>query len=164
MVTATSRAPRVDEVNGRDYFFYPPDEFEERIRKGEFIEHAMVYEEHKGIPRSQVEEALKSGLDVVAKVDIQGAATLRRLYPQAVVIFLVPRTAEEWLNRLKRRNTETEDKLKTRIETAKKEVEQIDIFDYIVVNAEGEIEKAVDDIMDIINTEHHRFNHRKISL
>jgi guanylate kinase len=88
----------------------------------------MVYEEHKGIPRSQVEEALKSGKDVVAKVDIQGAATLRRLYPQAVVIFLVPRTVDEWLNRLKRRNTETEEKLKTRIETAKYEVSQIDIL------------------------------------
>ncbi|MBP9040559.1 MAG: guanylate kinase [Anaerolineaceae bacterium] len=161
VVTATSRPPRPDEVHGRDYFFYPPAEFEERIKKGEFIEHAMVYDEHKGIPRSQVEEALKSGKDVVAKVDIQGAATLRRLYPQAVVIFLVPRTVEEWLNRLKRRNTETEEKLKTRIETAKYEVSQIEIFDYIVVNAEGEIDKAADDIIDIINAEHHRVVHRK---
>lgn len=161
VVTATSRPPRADEVHGRDYFFYPPTEFEERIKNGEFIEHAMVYEEHKGIPRSQVEEALKSGKDVIAKVDIQGAATLRRLYPQAVVIFLVPRTVEEWLNRLRRRNTETEEKLKTRIETAKYEVSQIEIFDYIVVNAEGEIDKAADDIIDIINAEHHRVEHRK---
>ncbi len=161
VITATSRPPRADEIDGRDYFFYTPKEFEERIQRGEFIEHARVYEDYKGVPRSQIEEALKSGKDVVAKVDVQGAATLRRLYPQAVVIFIIPRTVEEWTNRLKRRNTETEESMKIRVETAKKEVDQIELFDYIVVNAEGEIEKAVDDIINIINAEHHRVEHRK---
>ncbi len=161
VITATSRPPRADEVNGRDYFFYSPQEFAERIQRGEFIEHAMVYDDYKGMPRSQVEEALKSGKDVIAKVDVQGAATLRRLYPQAVVIFITPSTVEEWYNRLKRRNTETEESLKTRVETAKKELNQIDLFDYIVVNAEEKIERAVDDIIDIINAEHHRVEHRK---
>lgn len=161
VITATSRPPRQDEVHGRDYFFYPPQEFEERIRKGEFIEHAIVYEDYKGIPRSQIDEALKSGLDVVAKVDVQGAATLRQLYPQAVVIFIVPRTVDEWYNRLIRRNTETPESLKVRVETAINEVKQLDLFDYIVVNAEDQIEKAVDDIIDIINAEHHRVDHRK---
>jgi guanylate kinase len=161
VITATSRPPRADEMNGRDYFFYSPQEFAERIQKGEFIEHAMVYDDYKGMPRSQVEEALKSSKDVIAKVDVQGAATLRRLYPQAVVIFITPSTVEEWYNRLKRRNTETEESLKTRVETAKNELSQIDLFDYIVVNAEGKIENAVDDIIDIINAEHHRVEHRK---
>jgi len=161
VITATSRPPRANEIDGRDYFFYSPQEFEERIQRGEFIEHARVYEDYKGVPRSQIEEALKSGKDVVAKVDVQGAATLRRLYPQAVVIFITPRTVEEWTNRLKRRNTETDESMKIRVETAKKEVDQIELFDYIVVNAEGEIEKAVDDIIDIINAEHHRVEHRK---
>lgn len=161
VITATSRPPRADEVDGRDYFFYPPREFEERIQRGEFIEHARVYDDYKGIPRSQIEEALKSGKDVVAKVDVQGAATLRRLYPQAVVIFITPRTVEEWTNRLKRRNTETEESMKIRVETARKEVDQIELFDYIVVNAEGKIETAVEDIISIINAEHHRVDHRK---
>jgi guanylate kinase len=161
VVTATSRPPREDEVHGRDYFFYPWKEFNERIQKGEFIEHAVVYGDLKGIPRSQIEEALHSGKDVVAKVDVQGAATLRRLYPQALVIFLIPRNVEEWLGRLKGRNTDSGEKLNLRIKEAINEVAQMDLFDYIVVNADGEIEKAVDDVIDIINAEHHRVEHRK---
>lgn len=161
VVTATSRPPREDEVTGKDYFFYSWQEFNERIQKNEFIEHAIVYGELKGIPRSQIEEALQSGKDVVAKVDVQGAGTLRRLYPQAVVIFLIPRNVEEWLGRLKGRNTDRGKKLNLRIKEAINEVAQMDLFDYIVVNADGEIEKAVDDIIDIINAEHHRVEHRK---
>lgn len=162
VITATSRPPRPDEKHAREYFFYPPEEFKQRIERGEFIEHALVYGEYKGVPREQVEEALKCGKDVVIKVDVQGAATLRRLYPQAILIFLVPKSVEEWSNRIKKRNTETPEKLKLRIETSRREVQQIDMFDYIVINAEGLVEKAVDNIIEIINAEHHRVSHRKI--
>jgi len=162
VVTATSRPPRQNEVDGVDYFFYSKTEFKQRIDKGEFAEYALVYDDYKGIPRWQIDEALLSGRDVVIKVDVQGAATLRRLYTEAVLIFLLPKTKEEWCGRLKARNTETQENLKVRIETAKKELTQIEMFDYIVINADDLLEKAVDDIIDIIKVEHHRVQHRKI--
>ena len=162
VITATSRPPREGEVDGRDYFFFSPKEFQRRIDNHEFIEHANVYDEFKGIPRWQIEEALSSGKDVVVKVDVQGAATLRRLYPQALLIFVAPRSTDEWCARLIKRKTETPEKLKLRIETAKEEVAQIDMFDYIVVNADGMLEIAVDDIAAIIRSEHLAVRHRKI--
>jgi len=150
VITATSRPPREGEVDGRDYFFFSPEEFQRRIDNHEFIEHANVYDEFKGIPRWQIEEALSSGKDVVVKVDVQGAATLRRLYPQALLIFVAPRSTDEWCARLIKRKTETPEKLKLRIETAKEEVAQIDMFDYIVVNADGMLEIAVDAPTEIL--------------
>jgi len=162
VITATSRPPRPDEVDGKDYFFFPKDEFERRIADGEFIEYALVYDQYKGAPRWQVDEALMSGQDVVIKVDVQGAATYRKLYPEAVLIFLLPKTKEEWCGRLKARNTETPEDFKLRIETAKQELAQIDLFDYIVINADDRLENAVDDIIDIINVEHHRVKHRNL--
>lgn len=162
VVTATSRPPRPDEVDGKDYFFYSKEEFERRIASGEFIEYALVYDQYKGAPRWQVDEALMSGRDVVIKVDVQGAATYRRLYPDAVLIFLLPKTREEWCNRLKMRNTETPEDFKLRIETAKQELAQIDMFDYLVINADELLEQAVDDIIGIINAEHHCVHHRKL--
>lgn len=162
VITATSRPPRPDEVDGKDYFFFPKDEFERRIADGEFIEYALVYDQYKGAPRWQVDEALMSGRDVVIKVDVQGAATYRKLYPEAVLIFLLPKTKEEWCGRLKARNTETPEDFKLRIETAKQELAQIDLFDYIVINADDRLENAVDDIIDIINVEHHRVKHRNL--
>ena len=162
VITATSRPPRAGEVDGKDYFFFSTEEFKRRIDNNEFIEHANVYEEFKGIPRWQIEEALASGKDVVVKVDVQGAATVRRLYPQALLIFVAPDSTEDWCARLVRRNTETTEKLKVRIATAKKEVAQIDLFDYVVVNAENALENAVDDIVAIIRSEHLAVRHRKI--
>lgn len=162
VITATSRPAREGEVHGREYFFYPPKEFEERIRRGEFIEHAIVYDEHKGIPRSQVEDAIKTGKDVVLKLDVQGAKTIRELYPQALLIFIMPRTIEELRRRLIKRKTETSAKLKKRLETANSERDWMNIFDYFVVNEDEQLEKAVDDIEHIINAEHHRMTPRKL--
>lgn len=162
VVTATSRPPRPDEVDGQDYFFFSREEFKQRIDRGDFIEYAMVYDDYKGAPRWQIDDALKSGRDVVLRVDVQGAATYRRLYPEAVLIFLIPNTIDEWFGRLKARNTESPENLKVRIDTAKEEVAQIGLFDYVVVNADHLLEKAVDDIIAIINVEHHRVHHRKL--
>jgi guanylate kinase len=162
VVTATSRAPRPTETNGVDYFFYPKEEFEQRIARGEFIEHALVYQDYKGIPRSQVDEALKSGKDVVLKLDVQGAATIRKLYPEAVLVFLIPNSTAEWYDRLCNRKSETEATLKVRVDTAIKEIGQINIFDYIVLNAQDRLEAAVDNIIGILKSEHLRVHHRKM--
>lgn len=162
VVTATSRLPRRDEVDGKDYFFFSREEFKKRIDNNEFIEYAMVYDDYKGGLRTQVDDALKSGKDVVLRVDVQGAETYRRLYPEAVLIFLIPNTIDEWFGRLKARNTESPENLKLRVDTAKDEVSRINVFDYVVVNADHLLEKAVDDIISIINVEHHKVHHRKL--
>jgi guanylate kinase len=109
-----------------------------------------------------VDEALKSGKDVILRLDVQGAATIRSLYPQALLIFLVPNSTEEWYDRLCSRKSESEETLKIRVDTAIKETEQIDLFDYIVLNAQGRLDCAVQDIIDIIKVEHLRVHHRKM--
>ena len=162
VITATSRDPRPGEVHGKDYFFYPPDEFQARIDRGEFAEHADVYGQLKGIPRSQIEGALASGKDVVLKLDVQGAQTIRGLYPQAVLINIFPPDEEEWLRHLRERNTEKPDELQERIDTSRQELEHIGVFDYFVINREGALEQAVEDVVDIIKVEHLRVNPRTI--
>jgi len=162
VVTATTRGHRSGEVEGVDYFFLSTPEFERMIQAGEFIEHALVYGEHKGIPRQQVQLALASGTDVVLRVDVQGAKTLRGLYPEALLIYLITRSEEELAERLKRRRTESPEKLQLRLETARAEFDYLGLFDYAVVNAEDQVEAAVDTILAIIQAEHHRVNPRRI--
>ena len=164
VVTATSRPERPGETHGVDYFFVSESEFKRMIDEDELLEHALVYGEHKGIPRQQVREALESGKDVVLRVDVQGAATIRELEPNAVLIFLTTTNEDELINRLKSRKTETPEKMKVRIETARQEYKRIDEFDYQVVNRENELDETVDSIMAIIQAEHHSVVPRKVSL
>jgi guanylate kinase len=164
VITATSRPPRENEVDEIDYFFYSDEKFEEMIEQGEFLEHAWVYSAYKGVPKSQVREALDSGEDVVMRLDVQGAETVRGLCPDAILVFLTAENKEEWLQRLKDRRSETDDELKLRIETAKAEYENLDLFDYIVVNKENELDHTLDVIESIIAAEHHRVHPRKVQL
>ncbi len=164
VVTMTSRAPRKNEVHGVDYFFTSRENFEEMIHQEEFIEHALVYEDYKGVPKPQIREALASGKDVILRVDVQGAATLRKLCPGAVLIFLIPDNEDEWLERLNSRKTETAESLAVRIRTARSEMKEVRSFDYVVVNAQDRLGEAVENIMDIVNAEHHKVHPREICL
>jgi guanylate kinase len=164
IVTMASRSPRPGEVDGVDYFFVSKEKFEKMISEDEFIEYAVVYEEYKGVPKQQVRAALKSGNDMILRLDVQGAARFRSLFPQAILIFLVPENDQAWLEQLQSRKSETPETLKVRIRTAREELECIDQFDYIVVNAHNQLDKTVDDILAIIDAEHHRVEHRKITL
>lgn len=164
VVTAATRKPRADEVNGVDYIFVSHDEFAEMIEKGELLEHAIVYNDYKGIPKSQVRQALESRKDVVMRLDVQGAETIRELYPDALLVFLTPQSESELIRRLELRKTETPEGLKLRIATAKKEVNRIKSFDYVVVNKENLLDETVDVINSIICAEHHKVNGRKVTL
>ena len=164
VVTATSRPARPGEVHGVDYYFVSEEEFKRMIEAGELIEHALVYGEYKGIPKKHIREALESGIDVVLRVDVQGAATIRKLEPNAVLVFLTTNTEEELVERLKARKTETPEKLKLRIQAAKGEMCCAEDFDYKVVNANDELDACVDTILAIIEAEHHRVNPRKVTL
>jgi len=164
VVTATTRSPRPEEKHGVDYFFVSLEEFERMIAEDELIEHAIVYNQYKGIPKAQIREAFASGKDVVLRVDVQGAARLQTLYPNALMIFLLPSNEQEWIDRLRRRNTETPENLVLRVETARKEIESLPRFDYMVVNAEDRLEQAADTIVAIIQAEHHKVCHRIINV
>jgi guanylate kinase len=162
VVTATSRPMRPGEVDGVDYFFVTKEQFEEWItEKDTLLEHAIVYGEYKGIPRKQVEDALDNGSDVILRVDVQGAATMKKLLPEAVSIFIVAETEKELVERLVARKTEEGEKMRLRIETARDEMERIDEFDYVVVNRDGKMEETVDSIETIVRAEKCRSFRRK---
>lgn len=130
VVTATSRPMRPGERDGVDYYFVTRETFENWIATDQLLEHAVVYGEYKGIPKRQVEEAIKRGNDVVLRIDVQGAATVRNLLPDIVTIFLVAESEKELVNRLVARKTEPEDKMKVRIATAKSEMARVAEFEY----------------------------------
>ncbi|NOY99578.1 MAG: guanylate kinase [Chloroflexi bacterium] len=164
VVTATTRPKRPKEVNGVDYFFVSSDEFARMIEADELLEHAIVYNDYKGIPKQQVRDALASGKDVVMRIDVQGAGTIRKLEPEAVLVFLTTRNEEEMVNRLRARKTETPEGLNLRIATARQELKRVDDFDYVVVNSDFLLDETVDTIRAIIHAEHHRVHPRKVSL
>jgi len=164
VVTATTRPRRAGEVEGQDYLFVSQAEFEDLVRRGEMLEHALVYNDYKGIPRPQVARALASGRDVVLRVDVQGAGTLRRLAPEALLIFLLPASEAELERRLRARRTESADDLALRLRTAQQELERLDLFDYAVVNREYGLDQTVDTILAIVEAEHHRARPRQVRL
>ena len=164
VVTATSRKIRENEVNGVDYIFVSEQEFEQMIKNDELLEYALVYDQYKGIPKSQVRDALQSGKDVIMRIDVQGAATIRKLCPEALLIFLIPSNQEEWIRRLIERQSETSESMNLRVETARQELTRLKEFDYVVVNAQDCLDAAVDAIEAIIDAEHHRVVPRSICL
>ena len=164
VITATTRKPRPGEVDGKDYFFVSHERFAAMIENGELLEHAIVYSDYKGIPKQQVRQALDSGQDVVMRIDVQGAETIRALCPEALLIFLVPGSEEEMIRRLQKRQTEAAADLQLRIETARQELKRMHVFDYYVVNADERLDAAVDMIEAIIAAEHQRIHPRRVTL
>ena len=164
VVTATTRPQRANEVHGRDYFFVSKEEFARLINQDELIEHAIVYGDYKGIPKQQVREALASGKDVVMRIDVQGAETVRKLASEALMIFITTENEQDLVHRLETRKTETADSLALRIATARKELNRVESFDYVIVNREFHLDETVDTIRAIIDAEHHRVKQRKVEL
>jgi guanylate kinase len=164
VVTATTRPAREGETHSVDYYFYSKEEFAEMIEQDELLEYAYVYNDYKGIPKFQVRGALESGKDVVMRLDVQGAATIKELYPEALSIFLTTDSEEELVERLQARKTESIPELKLRIATARKELDRVKEFDYVVANRDNQLDQTVDIIEAIIRAEHHRVEHRKVTL
>ncbi len=164
VVTATSRPPRPGEVHERDYIFLSPVEFERLIAENEFLEHAIVYGEYKGVLKRQIRNAIDSNQDVIMRVDVQGAATLRRLVPNAIFIFLTAESEEVLVNRLKRRKADSAKALELRIASAQREMRRVKEFDYCVVNAEDCLNETVQVILTIIDAEHQRVDQSPIVL
>lgn len=164
VVTATTRPIRPGEVDGRDYHFISMGEFAEMIDQGELLEYAVVYGDYKGIPKKHVRQALASGLDVIMRIDVQGAATVRKLVPNAVTIFLTAESEEELVRRLQERKTEDAGKLRMRITTARQELKRVGEFDYVVVNREQMQEETVQKVLSIIMAEKSRVDWSPVEL
>lgn len=164
VVTAATRSPRPNEVHGVDYFFVTHDEFARMIEQDELLEYAIVYNDYKGIPKSQVRAALDSGKDVVMRLDVQGAATVHKLCPDALLIFLTTEDEDALIDRLLKRKTETPEGLALRTATARQELKRLPEFDYVIVNRDFQLDDTVDTILAIIQAEHHRVEPRKVTL
>jgi guanylate kinase len=164
VVTATSRPRRETEVDGVDYLFVSKAEFEQMIAEDELLEYALVYDQYKGIPKAQARKAMQSGKDVVMRLDIQGAATIREMAPEALLVFVTASSESELAERLRRRHTESDEQLQIRLETARKEMERIPQFDYVIPNPDGKLEQTIDTAMAIIAAEKHRTKPRRARL
>ena len=164
ITTVTTRPQRANEKNDVDYHFVSTESFQEMIARNELLERANVYGNWYGVPYQPVKQALDKGQDVILKVDIQGAATIKKILPQAIYAFLLPPSMEELATRLKQRHTESPFDLSLRMKTAEEEIKQLPLFDYVVVNKQGEIDQAVSDIKAIITAEKRRVNPREVAL
>jgi len=154
VVTSTDRKPRKEEVNGVDYNFISTERFEYMIRNDEFVEHARVYGDYKGVPKAQIQDALASGKDVVLRLDVQGAARVRELFPDSIQIFLIPENEDKWRQRFISRKSETEEMLQQRMLIAHEELKRVDEFDYVVINCTDCLDTTVNQIAAIIEAEH----------
>ncbi len=164
VVTATTRPPRDDERHGVDYIFVSFDEFARMIEENELLEYAVVYNDYKGIPKQQIRDALSSGRDVILRVDVQGAATVRRLIPNAISVFLTTRTEQGLVRRLQHRKQDTAEGMALRTATARQEMKRVEEFDYCVVNPEDRPEVAVAQVLSIIDAAHCRINQEPVRL
>lgn len=162
VVTATDRPKRRGEIPGVDYHFLSTTEFERMIQNDEFLEWANVYGQLKGIPKWEIRDALASGKDVVLRIDVQGAATVRSLAPDAIQIFMLAKNEEELRSRLQWRRTDSPEQIERRIETARQELGHIPNFDYVIVNEESRLDEAVGLIRSIIHAEKQRVLPRRV--
>lgn len=155
-ISCTTRDPREGEVDGVNYFFITEKEFKKRIKKSDFLEY-NVYGTGKyyGTGKSTVLRYLKKGYDVILEIDVNGYKQIKENYPDCIGIFIMPPDIDELYNRLKNRNTEDEEVIKVRLETAKNEINEKDIYDYIIVNENNKSDVAAKDIYDILNGEKH---------
>lgn len=164
ITTTTTRHRRAGERDGIDYHFVTTEKFQELLKNNELLEYANVYGNWYGVPKKAVREALEEGWDTIVKVDIQGATAIKKLIPEAVFIFLTPPTIEELKERLQQRKTESAADRAIRNKIAEEEIKQMDLFDYIVFNRQGELDMAVEEIEAIIKAEKCRVKPREITL
>jgi guanylate kinase len=164
ITTVTTRPRRAREKDNVDYHFVSVESFQKMLKASELVEWANVYGNWYGVPKEPLQRALAKGQDTIVKVDIQGAATIKKIIPQAVFIFIAPPSMKELTTRLKQRHTEPPFDLALRLKTAEEEMKKLPLFDYMVVNRQDKIDLVVSEIEAIISAEKHRVKPREISL
>ena len=164
ITTLTTRRRRPNEKDGVDYHFVSTEKFRAMMENNELLECANVYGNWYGVPRQSAKQALEAGKDAIVKVDVQGAANIKKLLPEAVFIFLIPPSIDDLLTRLQNRRTESVEELALRLKAARAELKQMPLFDYTVINRWDEIDRAIDEINSIIASEKSRVPPREIRL
>jgi guanylate kinase len=164
VVTVTTRPRRQGEIDGGDYHFISKSEFEQMIEKRELLEWANVYGNFYGVPKRELQQAQVKELDAVVKVDVQGAATIKSILPGAVFIFVAAPSMGELKERLKQRKTESGVDLELRTKAAEEEMSSLNLFDYVIINYEGHVERAVSQVESIITAEKCRVKARSIEI
>ena len=150
-ISCTSRKPRNGEIDGVNYYFLSKDEFESKIENNGFLEYAIYNDNYYGTPRDKIKEKLDQGIDVILEIEVQGALKVKELVKEAIFIFILPPSMEELKSRLKNRGTETEEKILKRFKTAYNEINEINKYNYVVVN--DKIDSAVSKINAILLAE-----------
>ena len=158
-ISATTRKPREGEEHGREYFFLTVDQFEEMIANDQLIEHARYVSNYYGTPRSYVEEKMAEGKDVILEIEIQGALKVKEKFPETLLVFVVPPSAEELKKRLVGRGTETAEVIADRMNRAVEEAAEMESYDYILINET--VDKAVEELHNLIQSQHMKASHNK---
>lgn len=164
VTTATTRDKRPRETDGVDYFFIGREEFRKRIGKHEFLEHAEVYGNYYGVPKSEVRRGLANNMDVLIKVDVQGAVTLKKKIPDAVFIFLLPPSAEDLYQRISDRKTDSEKDVGLRMGMLAEELKNLALFDYAVINQNNNLDETVAAVKAILTAEKCRVKKRSVTI
>ena len=164
VVTATTRPPRPGEVDGVDYHFVSMTRFAEMIEKDELLEYAIVYGDYKGVPKSEIIEPLKAGVDVIMRLDVQGAETMSKKLPGAVTVFLTTSSEEELIERLRERKTDSEEQIAIRIAHARKELEELPKFQYAVVNRHDKLEETARVLWAILTATRARTDYKRVEI
>lgn len=153
-ISATTRKPREGEADGREYFFKTKEEFEEMISRGQLLEHACYVGNYYGTPKPWVEEQMAAGRDVLLEIEIQGARNIKKQYPEALLVFITPPSADELLKRLTGRGTETPEVIRNRINRAAEEAQGMEDYDYLLVN--DDLDLCTEQLNQVIQSAHHR--------
>ena len=164
VVTITSRPRRKGEMDGVDYRFVSQREFQRMIDDGELLEWANVYGNYYGVPRGEISQALSKGKDVIVKVDVQGAKTIKQILPQAVFIFLRPPSMEELERRLRQRRSESARDLALRLQKAEEEMKSLPLFDHVLTSHQGKLDEVISQIQAIVTAEKSRVKPRAVEL
>ena len=151
-ISATTRQPREGEVDGREYFFLTREKFEQMIAEDAFIEYAQYVGNYYGTPKKYVEDCLAAGKDVILEIEVQGAMNVKKLYPDAVTIFVAPPSAEELKKRLEGRGTETQEVIAGRMKRAQEEADLMGFYDYLLIN--DDLEESTRELHELIVQSH----------
>ncbi|MBR5128320.1 MAG: guanylate kinase [Roseburia sp.] len=158
-ISATSRQPRPGETDGIEYFFKTREEFEKMIANDELVEYAQYVENYYGTPKAYVEEQLAAGKDVILEIEIQGALKIKKKFPDTLLLFMTPPSAEVLKNRLVGRGTEAMDVIESRLARAIEEAQGIEEYDYLIVN--DDLQECVEQFHNIVSNEHYRVSRKQ---
>ncbi len=156
-VSATTRSPRPGEIDGKSYHYITREEFQRRIESGDMLEYTEYCGNFYGTPLKEAKETVAAGQNLILEIEVEGAANVKRQYPDAILILLLPPSFAVQEQRLRSRGTETEEKIRARLGRTKEEIAIADFYDYVVINHDGKDLEAAEDIRAIVRAEAHSF-------